>query len=126
MTCARSVSSDVYIKGCVQGFGLVLTSYCRAADLGHYMRWCFRRFQKEPATWSPRPNTSRQPVTPTHESECGHGKTCATRLALSLCSIAGCSRQQMYEGMGYVRIPLFGEDLSSPYTSLCFGKELIK
>ncbi len=31
---------------------------------------------------------------------------------------------KMYEAMGYVRIPLFGEYLSSPNTSLCFGKSL--
>jgi len=31
---------------------------------------------------------------------------------------------QLYEGMGYARIPLFGEYLSSPDTSLCFGKSL--
>lgn len=31
---------------------------------------------------------------------------------------------KMYEAMGYVRIPLFGEYLSSPETSLCFGKSL--
>src|SRR5262249_38764378 len=31
---------------------------------------------------------------------------------------------KMYEGMGYVRIPLFGEYQSSPGTSLCFGKSL--
>ena len=31
---------------------------------------------------------------------------------------------RMYEGMGYARIPLFGEYLSSPDTSLCFGKTL--
>ena len=30
----------------------------------------------------------------------------------------------LYEGTGYVRIPLFGEYLSSPDTSLCFGKSL--
>ena len=30
----------------------------------------------------------------------------------------------MYEAMGYVRIPLFGEYVSSPDTSLCFGKSL--
>jgi GNAT superfamily N-acetyltransferase len=28
----------------------------------------------------------------------------------------------LYEAMGYARIPLFGEYLSSPDTSLCFGK----
>jgi putative acetyltransferase len=31
---------------------------------------------------------------------------------------------RMYEAMGYARIPLFGEYLSSPDTSLCFGKTL--
>ena len=31
---------------------------------------------------------------------------------------------KLYEGMGYTRIPLFGEYLSSPNTSLCFGKSL--
>jgi GNAT superfamily N-acetyltransferase len=31
---------------------------------------------------------------------------------------------QLYEAMGYARIPLFGEYLSSPDTSLCFGKSL--
>lgn len=31
---------------------------------------------------------------------------------------------KMYEAMGYARIPLFGEYLSSPETSLCFGKSL--
>jgi putative acetyltransferase len=31
---------------------------------------------------------------------------------------------KMYEAMGYVRIPLFGEYLLSPNTSLCFGKSL--
>lgn len=31
---------------------------------------------------------------------------------------------KLYEGMGYVPIPLFGEYLSSPDTSLCFGKSL--
>jgi GNAT superfamily N-acetyltransferase len=31
---------------------------------------------------------------------------------------------RMYEGLGYVRIPLFGEYLSSPDTSVCFGKSL--
>jgi GNAT superfamily N-acetyltransferase len=30
----------------------------------------------------------------------------------------------LYEGMGYSRIPLFGEYLASPETSLCFGKTL--
>lgn len=29
-----------------------------------------------------------------------------------------------YQAMGYVPIPLFGEYLSSPETSLCFGKSL--
>ena len=29
---------------------------------------------------------------------------------------------RMYESLGYARIPLFGEYLSSPDTSLCFGK----
>jgi len=29
---------------------------------------------------------------------------------------------KLYEAMGYARIPLFGEYLSSPNTSLCFGK----
>jgi len=29
---------------------------------------------------------------------------------------------RLYEGMGYERIPLFGEYVSSPDTSLCFGK----
>jgi len=29
---------------------------------------------------------------------------------------------KLYEAMGYTRIPLFGEYLSSPDTSLCFGK----
>jgi GNAT superfamily N-acetyltransferase len=32
---------------------------------------------------------------------------------------------KLYEGMGYARIPLFGEYLSSPDTSLCFGKSLV-
>jgi len=32
---------------------------------------------------------------------------------------------RMYEGLGYVRIPLFGEYLSSPDTSVCFGKSLL-
>jgi len=32
---------------------------------------------------------------------------------------------RMYEGLGYVRIPLFGEYLSSPDTSVCFGKSLM-
>ena len=36
--------------------------------------------------------------------------------------LAGAIR--LYEGMGYARIPLFGEYLSSPDTSLCFGKSL--
>jgi putative acetyltransferase len=31
---------------------------------------------------------------------------------------------RLYEGMGYARIPLFGDYLSSPDTSLCFGKSL--
>ena len=31
---------------------------------------------------------------------------------------------RLYEAMGFVRIPLFGEYLSSPATSLCFGKSL--
>jgi putative acetyltransferase len=31
---------------------------------------------------------------------------------------------KMYEAMGYVRIPLFGEYITSPDTSLCFGKSL--
>ena len=31
---------------------------------------------------------------------------------------------RLYEALGYVRIPLFGEYLSSPDTSLCFGKSL--
>jgi GNAT superfamily N-acetyltransferase len=31
---------------------------------------------------------------------------------------------KLYETMGYARIPLFGEYLSSPNTSLCFGKSL--
>ena len=30
----------------------------------------------------------------------------------------------LYEAMGYVRIPPFGEYLASPATSLCFGKAL--
>lgn len=30
----------------------------------------------------------------------------------------------LYERMGYERIPLFGEYLSSPATSLCYGKAL--
>jgi hypothetical protein len=30
----------------------------------------------------------------------------------------------MYESAGFVRIPLFGEYLSSPETSICFGKSL--
>jgi ribosomal protein S18 acetylase RimI-like enzyme len=29
---------------------------------------------------------------------------------------------RLYESLGYVRIPLFGEYRSSPDTSLCFGK----
>ena len=32
---------------------------------------------------------------------------------------------KLYEAMGYARIPLFGEYLSSPDTSLCFGKSLV-
>ena len=31
---------------------------------------------------------------------------------------------RLYEGMGYMRIPLFGEYLASSETSLCFGKSL--
>ena len=31
---------------------------------------------------------------------------------------------RMYEAMGYARIPLFGEYLRSPDTSVCFGKTL--
>ncbi len=31
---------------------------------------------------------------------------------------------RLYQGTGYARIPLFGEYLSSPDTSLCFGKSL--
>ena len=31
---------------------------------------------------------------------------------------------KLYEKMGYARIPLFGEYLASPDTSLCFGKSL--
>jgi GNAT superfamily N-acetyltransferase len=31
---------------------------------------------------------------------------------------------RLYEGMGYERIPLFGEYHSSPDTSVCFGKTL--
>ncbi len=30
----------------------------------------------------------------------------------------------LYEAIGYARIPLFGEYLSSPDTSLCLGKSL--
>ena len=30
----------------------------------------------------------------------------------------------LYEAIGYARIPLFGEYLSSPDTSVCFGKSL--
>ena len=30
----------------------------------------------------------------------------------------------LYEAMGYTRIPLFGEYLATPDTSLCFGKSL--
>jgi putative acetyltransferase len=32
---------------------------------------------------------------------------------------------KLYETMGYARIPLFGEYLASPNTSLCFGKSLV-
>jgi len=32
---------------------------------------------------------------------------------------------KLYEAMGYARIPLFGEYLSSPKTSLCFGKSIV-
>lgn len=32
---------------------------------------------------------------------------------------------RLYESMGYARIPLFGEYLRSPDTSLCFGKPLL-
>lgn len=32
---------------------------------------------------------------------------------------------KLYESMGYGRIPLYGEYLLSPDTSLCFGKSLI-
>ena len=32
---------------------------------------------------------------------------------------------KLYESMGYSPIPLFGEYLSSPDTSLCFGKSLV-
>jgi putative acetyltransferase len=31
---------------------------------------------------------------------------------------------RLYESMGYSRIPLFGEYLASPETSLCFGKSI--
>lgn len=31
---------------------------------------------------------------------------------------------KLYEAMGYAQIPLFGEYVSSPDTSLCFGKLL--
>ena len=31
---------------------------------------------------------------------------------------------KLYEATGFARIPLFGEYLSSPDTSLCFGKSL--
>jgi GNAT superfamily N-acetyltransferase len=31
---------------------------------------------------------------------------------------------KLYEAMGYARIPLFGEYLASPNTSICFGKSL--
>jgi putative acetyltransferase len=34
------------------------------------------------------------------------------------------SAVKLYEAMGYARIPLFAEYLSSPGTSLCFGKSL--
>ena len=30
----------------------------------------------------------------------------------------------LYEGMGYSRVPLYGEYVNSPDTSLCFGKAL--
>jgi GNAT superfamily N-acetyltransferase len=33
---------------------------------------------------------------------------------------------KLYEAMGYTRIPLFGEYLLSPDTSLCFGKTLAR
>lgn len=32
---------------------------------------------------------------------------------------------KLYEAMGYARIPLFGEYLASPNTSLCFSKSLV-
>jgi GNAT superfamily N-acetyltransferase len=32
---------------------------------------------------------------------------------------------KLYQALGYVRVPLFGEYLSSPDTSLCFGKTLV-
>jgi len=32
---------------------------------------------------------------------------------------------KLYQSMGYARIPLFGEYLASPDTSLCFGKSLL-
>jgi len=32
---------------------------------------------------------------------------------------------RLYEAMGYERIPLFGEYVASPDTSLCFGKALV-
>jgi GNAT superfamily N-acetyltransferase len=32
---------------------------------------------------------------------------------------------KLYQAMGYANIPLFGEYLSSPDTSLCFGKSLV-
>jgi hypothetical protein len=32
---------------------------------------------------------------------------------------------KLYQAMGYTRIPLFGEYVSSPDTSLCFGKSLV-
>ena len=33
--------------------------------------------------------------------------------------------QKLYEAMGYRPIPLFGEYLASPETSLCYGKSLV-
>jgi hypothetical protein len=33
---------------------------------------------------------------------------------------------KLYEAMGYARIPLFGVYLSSPDTSLCFGKSIAR
>ena len=36
------------------------------------------------------------------------------------------SAVRLYEAMGYGRIPLFGEYLSSPDTSVCFGKSLAR